>query len=169
MNNINSFKTSVTAILAHNNIDELSLGNINELNDPTYVIWYDNHGTPYEDPVIKVLRQEEGLSFEIDARDFGNTITIQDYDIDREEWWEGIRDNMLEVLQRDAIRRCLTCGKPLKTHQQFCSDACCKLIPPTLQEVVLLANSRIRQLIGQIAGTDRKLEKKLIQKYSIKV
>lgn len=169
MNNINNLMASIAAILTHNNISELSLGDIDELNDPTYVIWYDNHGTPYDDPVIKVMRDDEGLSFEVDARDFGNTITVQDYDIDREEWWKGIRDNMLEVLQRDGIRRCPACGKPLKGHQQFCSDTCRKFMapPPTLHEVTEMANSRIRQLIEQIAGTDRKLKKELIQKYSI--
>lgn len=124
MNNISNLTASVTAILKNNNLNEISLGDIGELVDPTYIIWWDNNCTPYEDPVIKVTSDEDGLSFEIDARDFGNTVTVQDYDIDRLEWWQGIHANMLEVLQRDGVLRCPVCGKPLKNHRQFCSDSC---------------------------------------------
>lgn len=171
MNNISNLTASVTAILKNNNLNELSLGDIDELSDPTYIIWWDNHGTPYEDPVIKVTSNDDGLSFEVEARDFGNTVTVQDCDIDRLEWWQGIRQNMLEVLQRDGIHRCLACGKPIKVHQQFCSDSCRKFAAPqpTIQEIVELANKHIRQLIGQIVGSDRKLQKELMKTYIIKL
>lgn len=152
MNNISNLMASVTAILTNNNLNELSLGDIDELTDPTYVIWYDNNGSPYDDPIIKVMRDDEGLSFEVDARDFGNTITIQDCDIDRLEWWQSIRDNILEVLQRDGTRRCPGCGKPLKGRQQFCSATCRQSMTPlpTVQKVTELANRRIRKLIDKI-------------------
>lgn len=130
MNNISNLMASVLAILKNNNLNELSLGDMDELSDPTYVIWWDNSGTPYEDPVIKITSDNDGLSFKIDARDFGNTVTVQDYDIDRLEWWQSIHANMLEVLQRDGKRRCPVCGKPLKVHQQFCSDSCRKFATP---------------------------------------
>lgn len=126
MNNISDLTASVSAILKNNNLNELSLGNIDELSEPTYIIWWDNNCTPYEDPVIKVMNDGDGLSFEVEARNFGNTVTVQDYDIDRVEWWQSIHANMLEVLQRDGIHRCPACGKPVKAHQQFCSDSCRK-------------------------------------------
>lgn len=152
MNNISDLMASITTILTNNNLSELSLGDIDELTDPTYVIWYDNNGSPYDDPVIKVMRDDEGLSFEVDARDFGNTVTVQDYDVDRLEWWQGIRDNILEVLQRDGTRRCPVCGKPLKGRQQFCSDTCRRSAtpPPTIKEVTEVANRRIRTLVNTI-------------------
>lgn len=171
MNNITSLKASISAILKNNNLNELPLGDIDELSDPTYVIWWDNNCTPYEDPVIKVTSDEEGLSFEVDPRDFDNTVTVWDCDIDRLEWWQGIRENMLEVLQRDGKRRCPVCGKPLRTRQKYCSEKCRKLSTPqpSIQEMVGLANERIRQLIGQIAGSDRKLQKELMKTYIIKL
>ncbi len=143
---------SVTAILTNNNLSELSLGDIDELTDPTYVIWYDNHGAPYDDPIIKVIRDGEGLAFEVDARDFGNTVTVQDYDVDRLEWWQGIHDNILEVLQRDGKRRCPVCGKPLKGRQRFCTDTCRQSMTPlpTVKEVTEIANRRIRTLVNTI-------------------
>lgn len=136
MNNISDLTASISVILKNNNLSELSLDNMDELSDPTYIIWWDNNCTPYEDPVIKVTSNEDGLSFEVDARDFGNTITVQDYDIDRLEWWQGIHANILEVLQRDGTPRCSVCGKPLEVNQQFCSDTCRKFttLPPTIQD-----------------------------------
>lgn len=169
MNNISNLTASVTAILKNNNLNEFSLGDIDELSDPTYIIWWDNHGTPYEDPVFKVTSDNDGLSFEVEARDFGNTVTVQDCDIDRLEWWKGIHANLLEVLQRDGLRRCPTCGKPLEGYRLFCSDTCRKFATPTPppQAIVKTANKNIRQLIRQIAGTDRKLEKELLKTYII--
>lgn len=144
MNNISDLTASISAILKNNNLNELSLDDMDELSDPTYIIWWDNNCTPYEDPVIKVTSNEDGLSFEIDARDFGNTITVQDYDIDRLEWWQGIHANMLEVLQRDGIPRCPVCGKPLTANQQFCSVTCRKFatLPLTIQDIAKMGNNR---------------------------
>lgn len=143
MNNISDLTASILAILKNNNLNELSLGDITELSDPTYIIWWDNNGTPYEDPVIKVTSDNDGLSFEVDARNFGNTVTIQDYDIDRLEWWQGIHANMLEVLRRDGTPRCPACGRTLKKHQQFCSDACRKFsfFAPATQDISKMTNN----------------------------
>lgn len=154
MYNISDLMASITAILNNNNLNELLLGDIDELTDPTYIIWYDNNGAPYDDPVIKVMLHDKELSFEVDARDFGNTITVQDYDIDRIEWWQGIHANILEVLQRDGLRRCPVCGKRAKGRQQFCSDTCRRSTtpPPTVPEVTELANRHIRILINKIIG-----------------
>lgn len=126
INNTCDLMASIRAILNNNNCNELSFGDPEELYAPTYVIWYDNQGNPYDDPIIKVTLQNTELSFKVDARDFGNTITIYEDDINRREWWQGIRDNILEVIQRDGHPRCPVCGKPLKTRQEYCSDACQK-------------------------------------------
>ncbi|MCO7114012.1 hypothetical protein NIB75_19715 [Bacteroides uniformis] len=55
---------------------------------------------------MKVYLENEGIAVEVEARSFGNTITVYDYDIDRIEWWKGIHANILEVLERDGKRRC---------------------------------------------------------------
>ena len=126
MNNINEIKASILAIFHNNNLSELSFGYPDELDYPTYVIWYDNQGTPYDDPIVKIALQNTELSFKVDARDFGNTITIYEDNINSEEWWQGIHDNILEVLERDGHPRCPVCGKFLEAHQKYCSDACQK-------------------------------------------
>lgn len=152
MNSINDLQDAVRNILVNNGLTELSLGNIDELEDPTYIIWFDSDCQPYDDPVLKISLEETGIAVELDARNFGNTITVYDYDIDRIEWWKGIRANMLEVLERDGQRRCPTCGKPLRARQKYCSDTCRKFATPqpTTREIVELANKRIRQLINKI-------------------
>lgn len=143
MNNISNLTASVSAILKNNNLNELSLGDIDKLSDPTYIIWWDNSGTPCEDPVIKVTSNNDGLSFEVDARDFGNTVTVQDYDIDRLEWWQGIHANILEVLQHDGTHRCPACGKPVKTHLQFCSNSCRKFAT-SIQDIAKVESNHIQ-------------------------
>lgn len=123
-NNMKDAIASIMAILRNNNLTELAFGDYDELNDPTYVIWWDNHCNPYEDPVIKIALEDDDLAIEVEARDFGNIVTLSSSDIDREEWWQGIRDNMLEVLQRDGQRRCPACGKILAGEDEYCSDEC---------------------------------------------
>ena len=169
MNSINDLQDAVRNILVNNGLTKLSLGNIDELEDPTYIIWFDSDCQPYDDPVLKISLEETGIAVELDARNFGNTITVYDYDIDRIEWWKGIRANMLEVLERDGQRRCPTCGKPLKGNQQYCCDNCCKLMAPkpTVEQVVEKANRNICRLASLAAGKDKEYEKQLIEKYTI--
>lgn len=123
-NNLTDAIASIMAILRNNNLTELAFGDYDELNDPTYVFWWDNHGTPYEDPVIKIALEDDDLAVEVEARDFGNVVTLSSSDIDHEEWWRGIRDNMLGVLQRAGQRRCPACGKVLAGEDEYCSDEC---------------------------------------------
>lgn len=123
-NNMKDAIASIMAILRNNNLTELAFGDYDELNDPTYVFWWDNHGTPYEDPVIKIVLEDDDLAIEVEARDFGNIVTLSSSDIDREERWQGIRDNVMEVLQRDGRRRCPACGKVLAGEDESCSDEC---------------------------------------------
>lgn len=123
-NNMKDAIASIMAILRNNNLTELAFGDYDELNDPTYVFWWDNHGTPYEDPVIKIALEDDDLAIEVEARDFGNIVTLSSSDIDREERWQGIRDNVMEVLQRDGRRRCPACGKVLAGEDESCSDEC---------------------------------------------
>ena len=66
---------------------------------------------------MKVYLENEGIAVEVEARSFGNTITVYDYDIDRIEWWKGIHANILEVLERDGKRRCPACGRTVKGKQ----------------------------------------------------
>ena len=163
MNNISNLTASISTILKNNNLHELSFGDVTELSDPTYIIWWDNNGTPYEDPVIKVTSDNDGLSFEVDARDFGDTVTVQDYDIDRLEWWQGIHANMLEVLQRDEVPRCLACGKPLNDHRQFCSDTCRQFasFASTTQDIAKMTNNHTHLVGEERYHKIKELQKKL--------
>ena len=116
MDCIKDLQDAIRNILVNNGLTELCLGEPDELDDPTYIIWYDRHCEPHEDPVLKVYLENEGIAVEVEARSFGNTITVYDYDIDRIEWWKGIHANILEVLERDGKRRCPACGRPAVPH-----------------------------------------------------
>ncbi len=125
----------------------------------------------YDDPVIKVMVEDSQISVEVEARQFGNTVTVQDHEIDRLEWWKCIHACILEVLGRDGQRRCPACGKTLVPQQKYCSGTCRKFAmpqPPT-REIVELANKRIRKLIACVAEGDRKLRQSLTDEYIIKI
>lgn len=171
MDNISNIMASIVAILKNNGLTELSLGNYEELYDPAYVIWFDDDGTPYDDPVIKVIVEDSEVSVELEARNFSNNVTLRAYEINRLEWWQQIHACVLEVLESDGKRRCPACGKPLHTRQKYCSETCRKFAmpQPTPQKVAELANTRIKKLIGQIAGANRKLRAELIEKYIVKL
>lgn len=171
MDNISNIMASIVAILKNNGLTELSLGNYEELYDPAYIIWFDDDGNPYDDPVIKVIAEDSEVSVELEARNFSNNVTLQAYEINRLEWWQQIHACVLEVLESDGKRRCPACGKPLHTRQKYCSETCRKFAmpQPTPQKVAELANTRIKKLIGQIAGANRKLRAELIEKYIVKL
>lgn len=171
MDNISNIMASIVAILKNNGLTELSLGNYEELYDPAYVIWFDDDGNPYDDPVIKVIVEDSEVSVELEARNFSNNVTLQAYEINRLEWWQQIHACVLEVLDSDGKRRCPACGKPLHARQKYCSETCRKFAmpQPTPQKVADLANTRIKKLIGQIAGANRKLRAELIEKYIVKL
>lgn len=171
MDNISNIMAAIVAIFRNNGLTELSFGDYDELSDPAYIIWFDDDGTPYDDPVIKVIVEDDNISVEVEARNFSNNAVIQDYDIDRLEWWKSIHANVLEVLEQDGKRRCPSCGKPLRVRQKYCSATCRKFAAPqpTAQEITELANKRIRQLIARIAQGDRKLKRTLTQKYIIEL
>lgn len=171
MNNPSNLMASIAAILKNNGLTELRIEDYEQLNDPTYIIWFDNDGVPYDDPVVKVMVEDSSLSVEVEAREFAENVTLQDYDIDRLEWWRGIHANILEVLQRDGKRRCPACGKSLKGKQKFCSETCQAFAapPPTAQEIADKANKHIRELITRIAPNDPKLKRQLTEKYIIKL
>ena len=95
MDCIKDLQDAIRNILVNNGLTELCLGEPDELDDPTYIIWYDRHCEPHEDPVLKVYLENEGIAVEVEARSFGNTITVYDYDIDRIEWWKGIHACLL--------------------------------------------------------------------------
>lgn len=171
MDNISNLMAAIVAILKNNSLTELSLENYDELNDPAYIIWFDNDGMAYDDPVIKVVVEDSQISVEVEARQFGNTVTVQDHEIDRLEWWKCIHACILEVLGRDGQRRCPACGKTLGPQQKYCSETCRKFAmpQPTTREIVELANKRIRKLIACVAEDDRKLRQSLTDEYIIKI
>lgn len=171
MDNISNIMAAIVAILKNNGLTELSLENYDELNDPAYIIWFDDDGTPYDDPVIKVIVENSEISVELEARNFSNNVTIQAYEIDRLEWWQSIHTCVLEVLENDGKRRCPACGKPLRARQKYCSETCRRFAmpQPTPQKVAELANKRIQKLIARIAQSNRKLRAELIEKYIVKL
>ena len=145
MDNISNIMAAIVAIMKNNGLTELSLGDYAEQEDPTFIIWFDNDGTPYDDPAIKVIVENSEISVEVEARDFSNNVTLQDYEIDRLEWWQGLHAGVLRILETDGKRRCPACGKPLRARQKYCSETCRKFAmpQPTPQKVVELANKRI--------------------------
>lgn len=171
MDNISNIMAAIVAILKNNGLTELSLENYDELNDPAYIIWFDDDGTPYDDPVIKVIVENSEISVELEARNFSNNVTIQAYEIDRLEWWQCIHACVLEVLENDGKRRCPACGKPLRARQKYCSETCRKFAmpQPAPQKVAELANKRIQKLIARIAQGNRKLKRSLTEEYFIKL
>lgn len=171
MNSIHKLQDSIRTILINNGLTELSFNDKDELTDPTYIIWYDNDCQPYEDPVLKVYLKETGLSVELDARNFGNTVKVYDYDIDRKEWWEGIHANILEILERDSRRRCPVCGKPLVGNKKYCTADCRHVMasPLTVEQALAKANRNIHRLAKLAAGKDKRYLKQLMNKYTISV
>ena len=142
MDCIKDLQDAIRNILVNNGLTELCLGEPDELDDPTYIIWYDRHCEPHEDPVLKVYLENEGIAVEVEARSFGNTITVYDYDIDRIEWWKGIHANIA------GCRDFMTPG-------------------PTVEQVAEKANRNIRKLASLAAGKDKAYRKRLIEKYTV--
>lgn len=171
MDNISNIMASIVAIFNNNGLTELPLENYDELNDPAYVIWFDDDGSPYDDPVIKVIVEDDQISVEVEARNFSNNVVLQDHEIDRLEWWQCIHASLLEVLEQDGKRRCPACGKPLRTRQKYCSESCRTFATPkpTAGEIAEKANKHIRQLIARIAKGDRKLKRQLTERFIIKL
>lgn len=169
MNNINSIKAAIVAIFKNNGLSELSLGNYDELSDPAYIIWFDDDGSPYDDPVVKVMVEKDHISVEVEARNFSNNAIIQEDEIDRLNWWRCIHTCVLEVLEQDGKRRCPSCGKLLRSRQKYCSATCRKFATPkpTAEEIAEKANKHIQALIALIAKGDRKLKRQLTEKFII--
>ncbi len=171
MGNISNIMAAIVAILKNNGLTELSLGDYAEQDDPTFIIWFDNDGTPYDDPVIKVIVADSEVSVEVEARNFTNNATIQAYEINRLEWWQGLHTGVLGILEKGGKRRCPACEKPLRARQKYCSETCRKFAmpQPTPQKVAKLANKRIQKLIAHIAQGNRKLKRSLTEEYTIKL
>lgn len=94
---------SIKELLTTNNLSVLDFGDPDEQTEPVYIIWYE-HDVPHDDPVLKVFLDGDGLSLEIDAREFGNTIRLYEDDFAHEvNWLSGIRDNVIEALNNKAL------------------------------------------------------------------
>lgn len=171
MDNISNIMASIVAIFKNNGMTELSLENYDELNNPAYIIWFDDDGSPYDDPVIKVTVEYDQISVEVEARNFSNNVVLQGHEIDRLEWWQCIHTSVLEVLEQDGKRRCPACGKPIRARQKHCSETCRKFVmpQPTAEEIAEKANRHIRTLINRVAKDDRKLKRQLTERYIIKL
>lgn len=117
---------SMEAILRNNNLNELQLGDTDELTEPTNIVWYDKNGCPYDDRVTGVFIEDGELALEVEASQFSHPERIYRYDFafTNPDWLQNIRDNMLEVLQQDGRRRCPACGKVLTGENKYCSDEC---------------------------------------------
>lgn len=65
------------------------------------LIWFDDDGTPYDDPAIKSSswRTPKSLS-NWKPGDFSNNVTLQAYEIDRLEWWQGLHAGVLGILEK---------------------------------------------------------------------
>lgn len=61
MDCIKDLQDAIRNILVNNGLTELCLGEPDELDDPTYIIWYDRHCEPHEDPVLKVYLEMRAL------------------------------------------------------------------------------------------------------------
>ena len=55
MDCIKDLQDAIRNILVNNGLTELCLGEPDELDDPTYIIWYDRHCEPHEDPVLSLI------------------------------------------------------------------------------------------------------------------
>ena len=62
MDCIKDLQDAIRNILVNNGLTELCLGEPDELNDLTYIIWYDRQCGPHEDPVLKVYLENEGIA-----------------------------------------------------------------------------------------------------------
>lgn len=111
MNTIKDWKDSIKALLTDNGLTHISLKDPEEEHGKVFIIWFDNAGNPYDDPISDVRLEDYGLSFEVDARNFGNTIIVPDDEIDRTEWWEEIHASVLRALQRDGKSGLPSCDK----------------------------------------------------------
>lgn len=163
---------SLEAILRNNNLTELTLVIDEDEDDTTYVIWYDEDGYPYDDPVTKVLLEEDALCLEVAAREFKDPerLDCDAFPFKHAPWLESIRENMLEMLERDGQRRCPFCGKIAADQQRYCSQECRELDnPPTPQQVAEVANKRIDELIDRIAQNEGELRRTLSEKYTISI
>lgn len=95
---------SIKELLTINNLTKLDFGDPDDQTEPVNVIWYDKHSYPYDDPVLKVFLDSDGLSLEIDAREFGNTVRLYEDDFAHNiNWLVGIRDNVIETLKNKAL------------------------------------------------------------------
>lgn len=103
----------IKELLNTNNLTELAFGDPDEQNEPVYVVWYDRHCVPYDDPVLKVFLDGDGLSLEVDACDFGNTVRLYEDDFAHEvNWLTGIRSNVVVALQKLGIATELSPDEP---------------------------------------------------------
>lgn len=111
MRNINDFKKVIADLLTDNGLTHISLKDPGEGHGQIFIIWFDNDGNPYDDPISDVRLKDSGLFFEVNARSYGNTITVPDDEINRLEWWEEIHAGVLRALQRDGKSGIPSCKK----------------------------------------------------------
>lgn len=102
--------TSIRAVMLYNHLDNLDISNAPE---PTYVVWWDNGGDLHESQVLTVMLDENRISIEVEYE--GENITLYDFDFALESpvWLAGIRDNVLDTLQRIFPRGYRECSDPI--------------------------------------------------------
>lgn len=93
---------SIKCLLLVRHLMELDFGDIDKLDNSTFVLWSDNKGYTHDDPVIGVRYDGKELCLLVDDRDCNSTITLYEGDFaQNEEWLAGIYENMQETLDRN--------------------------------------------------------------------
>lgn len=88
-------------LLSDHHLSELDLGDLDDLETPTYILHSDNDGDISDDPVTKVFWDGHELSVEVDATRYNETQRVYQDEFDTNtDALEGIRDNVVEVLER---------------------------------------------------------------------
>lgn len=112
-------------VLVENNITELSFGDIDELADPTYIIWFDKDCLPHEDPVIAIRLENNNLCLVINARESEEHIDLEenssDFVFENDQWLYQILGNVVEVLEKQGIKVHLP-DKPSLVIEQIKSE-----------------------------------------------
>ncbi len=121
---------SIVRILANNNLQELEIPE--EIEEPTYVVYFGDHGEGYDCPVKKVCIEDGALSLLVEFDEDGEgVIYASDLGCRNLDWLNGIRENILSTLELTYKRICYECGKPMDEgycidsgREYFCSDEC---------------------------------------------
>lgn len=122
---------SIATIFANNNLDELEISE--EIDDPAYVVYFDDNGAGYDCKVHKVYIENGQLSLFVinDDDDIQAMVYSSELGCENLDWLNNIRKDILFTLGLKYKRICSECGKPMDEGycidsgmEYFCSDEC---------------------------------------------